>query len=253
MPVDVVDLRSFYTAPLGHVARRFVGAAILRHWPSVKRQRLAGIGFALPYLSLYTGQSERSLAFMPATQGVVNWPLTGLSASALVEPTMLPLSDSSLDRIILVHGLEVSDEPDALMEEIWRVLSPGGRLIVVAPNRRGLWARMDTTPFGYGQPYSRSQIEQLMRRTLFTPEGWAEALYVPPFQRRWLITSAAAWEGTASRLGLPFAGVHVVDAIKQLHRAVPVRRVRSQFVLRPIMLPSPSSATRAGQAADSAG
>lgn len=244
MPIDVVDLRSFYTAPLGDVARRFVGAAMLKHWPDVSRLRLAGIGFALPYLSLFRDQAERTLAFMPATQGVVNWPLDGLSASALVEPTMLPLADASLDRMMLVHGLEVSMQPDALMEEIWRVLAPGGRLIAVVPNRRGLWARMDTTPFGYGEPYSRSQIEGLMRRTLFTPESWTETLYVPPFQRRWLIKSAAAWEGTASRLGLPFAGVHVVDATKQLHRAVPVRRLRPQFVLRPLMIPSPQPMAR---------
>ena len=244
MPNDVIDLRRFYAAPLGHVSRRFVGAAMMKLWPNVARQRLAGIGFALPYLALFKDQAERSLAFMPGTQGVVNWPAAGLSASALVEPTLLPLADSSLDRVMLVHGLEVSEHPDALMEDIWRVLAPGGRLIVVVPNRRGLWARMDTTPFGYGQPYSRSQIEGLMRRTLFTPEGWAETLYVPPFQRRWLITSAAAWEGTASRLGLPFAGVHVVDATKQLHRAVPARRVRPQFVLRPLMLPSPSAMGR---------
>jgi SAM-dependent methyltransferase len=244
MPIDVVDLRSFYAAPLGHVARRFVGAAMMKLWPAVKGQRVMGIGFALPYLALFREEAERTLAFMPATQGVVNWPATGLSASALVEPTLLPLSDASLDRVMIVHGLEVSEHPDELMEEVWRVLAPGGRVIVVAPNRRGLWARMDTTPFGYGQPYSRSQIEALMRRTLFTPERWSEALYVPPFQRRGLIRSGPAWESFGARLGLPFAGVHVVDATKQLHRAVPARRLRHQFALRPLLLPQPAASAR---------
>lgn len=244
MPIDVVDLRSFYSSPLGQVAKRFVGQAIRRLWPDVRQQRLVGIGFALPYLAPMGEQAERTLAFMPATQGVVNWPSTGLSASALVEPTLLPLPDSCVDRIMVVHGLEVSEHPDDLLAEAWRVLAPGGRLIVVAPNRRGLWARMDTTPFGYGQPYSRSQIEGLMRRTLFSPEGWAEALYVPPFQKRWLIRSAAAWERLGSRFGLPFAGVHVVDATKQLHRPVPVRRLRAQFGLEPLLVPSASPAPR---------
>jgi SAM-dependent methyltransferase len=244
MAIDVVDLRSFYTAPLGHVARRYVGSAVAKFWPSVSGLRIAGIGFALPYLSLMREESERCMALMPARQGVVNWPSSGESASALVDPTMLPLPDLSLDRILLIHGLEVSDDPDALMEEAWRVLAPGGRLIVVAPNRRGLWARMDTTPFGHGHPYSRSQIERLMRNTLFTPEGWAEALYVPPFQKRGLIRSAALWETAGAKLGLPFAGVHVVDATKQLHRAVPVRRLRERFALRPLLIPSPEPSSR---------
>jgi SAM-dependent methyltransferase len=240
MAIDVVDLRSFYAAPLGHVARRFVGAAISRLWPSVAGLRVAGLGFALPYLALMREEAERCMALMPARQGVVNWPSSGESASSLVEPTMLPLPDLSLDRVLLIHGLEVSEDPEALLEEVWRVLAPGGRLIVVAPNRRGLWARMDTTPFGHGHPYSRSQIERLMRSTLFTPEGWAEALYVPPFQKRGLIRSAALWEAAGARLGLPFAGVHVVDATKQLHRAVPVRRMRERFALRPLLIPAPA-------------
>ncbi len=246
MAIDVVDLRSFYSAPLGHVARRYVGGAIMKLWPNVSGLSVAGIGFALPYLALLRDQSERCLAFMPARQGVVNWPSSGVSASALVEPTMLPLPDLSLDRILLIHGLEMSDDPEAMMEEAWRVLAPGGRLIVVAPNRRGLWARMDTTPFGYGHPYSRSQIEGLMRRTLFTPEGWAEALYVPPFQKRGLIRSAAIWERAGAGLGLPFAGVHVVDATKQLHRLAPARRVRARFELKPLLMPAPAPTPRTG-------
>ena len=184
MALDVVDLRSFYASPLGHVARRTVGRVMLRLWPDCRRQRLLGLGFATPYLPLLGGEAERVLAFMPAAQGVVNWPSPGLSASALVEPTLLPLPTASIDRVLLVHALEETESPEDLLEEISRVLSPGGRLIVVVPNRRGLWARMDTTPFGHGRPFSRSQIEALMRRAMFSPEHWAEALYVPPLRRR---------------------------------------------------------------------
>ena len=88
---------------------------------------------------------------------------------------------------LLVHALETVESPSELLHEIWRILTPGGRIIMVAPNRRGLWARMDTTPFGYGQPYSRSQLKSLMRQTWFSPEGWAETLYVPPLRNRLLL------------------------------------------------------------------
>ncbi len=244
MALDVVDLRAFYASPLGHVARRAVGNVMLRLWPDCRRQRLLGLGFATPYLPVVGGEAERMLAFMPAAQGVVNWPSQGLSASALVEPTLLPLPTASIDRVLMVHALEETESPEDLLEEISRVLSPGGRLIVVAPNRRGLWARMDTTPFGHGRPFSRSQLEALMRRAMFSPENWAEALYVPPLRRALFMRSAMAWEKIGAGLSLPFAGVHVIDATKQFYRRAPLRATRRSFAFRPVLLPQPTPSPR---------
>jgi SAM-dependent methyltransferase len=137
----------------------------------------------------------------------------------------------------------MSQEADALLREVWRVLASGGRLLAVVPNRRGLWARMDTTPFGHGRPYSRSQIVQLLRETWFTPTGWSEALYVPPIGRGWFLRSAAIWERTGSTISAPFPGVHIVEASKQVYRAVPARRERRRLVvvpaLKPALAPSP--------------
>jgi hypothetical protein len=113
----------------------------------------------------------------------------------------------------------------------------------VVPNRRGLWARMDTTPFGHGRPYSRSQINQLLRETWFTPTGWSEALYVPPIARGWFLRTAVAWERTGATLSAPFAGVHLVEATKQVYRAIPARREKRQLVpaLEPALAPSPGA------------
>lgn len=244
MALDVVDLRAFYASPLGHVARQAVGRVVLRLWPHCQRQRLLGLGFATPYLPLIGGEAERVIAFMPAAQGVLNWPSQGLSASALVEPTLLPLPTASVDRVLIVHALEETESPEDLLEEASRVLNPGGRLIVIAPNRRGLWARMDTTPFGHGRPFSRTQLESLMRRAMLSPESWAEALYVPPLRRRLLLRSAGAWEKIGAGLSLPFAGVHVVDATKQFYRQAPLRATRRSFAFRPVLLPQPTPSRR---------
>lgn len=244
MALDVVDLRAFYASPLGHVARRFVGGVMLRFWPDCERQRVLGLGFSSPYLSVLGVGAERVLAFMPAAQGVVHWPADGPSASALVEPTLLPLPTASIDRVVLVHALEETESPDDLLEEVSRVLSPGGRMLLVVPNRRGLWARMDGTPFGHGRPFSRTQLESLMRAAEFSPENWAEALYVPPLRRRLFMRSAPAWERIGSGLSLPFAGVHVIDATKQFYRRVPLRATRRSFAFRPILLPQPTPAPR---------
>ena len=168
--MDVVDLRNFYAQRLGTVARRFVGRGIRSRWSDTSTLRVLGIGYATPYLGLFREEAERCLAMMPAPQGVVRWPSTRPALAALVEEAELPLTGSAVDRVLLVHALEMSADPAELLREVWRVLAPGGRLLAVVPNRRGLWARIDTTPFGHGRPYSRSQITQLAARNLVHPD-----------------------------------------------------------------------------------
>ena len=242
--MDVIDLRNFYSQKLGVVARRFVGGGIRARWQDTRALSVLGIGYATPYLGLFREEAERCLAVMPATQGVVRWPSTRPALTALVEEDELPLTDSAVDRVLLVHALEMSPDPVELLRETWRVLAAGGRLLAVVPNRRGLWARIDTTPFGQGRPYSRSQITQLLRDTWFTPTGWGEALYVPPVGRGWFLRSAVAWERTGATLSAPFAGVHIVEATKQVYRAIPARGEKRRLVpsLQPVLAPSPGAA-----------
>src|SRR5215472_12650115 len=244
MSIDVIDLRDFYSQRLGFVARQLINRGIRQRWPNAHGLRVLGIGYPTPYLGLFREEAERCLAFMPAAQGVVKWPSAKPTLAALVDEAELPLSDSSVDRVLLVHALEMSHDAAGVLREVWRVLAAGGRLMAVVPNRRGLWARMDTTPFGHGRPYSRSQITALLRETWFTPTAWGEALYVPPISRGWFLRSAVAWERAGATISAPFAGVHIVEATKQVYRAIPARRERRQLVpglapvLEPVLTPS---------------
>jgi SAM-dependent methyltransferase len=172
---------------------------------------------------------------------VVKWPSARPTLTTLVEELDLPLADAAVDRLLLVHALEMSQDATALLREIWRVMASGGQLLAVVPNRRGVWARMDNNPFGHGRPYSRSQITSLMRDTWFTPVEWSEALYVPPIGRNWFLRSAGAWEKIGAVLPGPFAGVYIVEATKQVYRALPARPKRRQLVpqLPPVLAPSP--------------
>lgn len=238
MALDVVDLRGFYASPLGGVSRRLLGRAIGARWPQTQGLAILGLGYALPYLAGLREGAGRTLAFMPAAQGVVHWPDSGLSASALVDVQELPLRDSSIDRVLVVHALEVAENPRGLLDELWRVLAPGGRIIAIVPSRRGMWARLDVTPFGQGQPFSRRQLTALLREALFTPVHWGEALYVPPLQKKMFLRSAMAWEQVGAALSIPFAGVHVIEATKQVYRPVASRRAaRARLVLAPALLP----------------
>ena len=63
-----------------------------------------------------------------------------------------PLATGVADKIVCLHGLETSEDPAAVLEECARVLGPGGKALFIVPNRSGLWARRDATPFGFGRP-----------------------------------------------------------------------------------------------------
>ena len=216
MLFDVEALRDFYSTPLGQVVRRLIAQHIRARWRHLPRGTMMGMGFPTPYLGSFRGEVARLGALMPASQGALVWPPAGDVVSVLVENEQLPLPDSCVDRLLGVHCLETADRARPLMREMWRVLSPEGRLLLVVPNRRGVWARIDTTPFGQGQPYSRSQLERLLSDALFTPIGWSTALFLPPIDRRILLRSANAFEKLGGSISLAFSGVIIVEATKEM-------------------------------------
>jgi len=242
MSIDVIDLRDFYSQRLGIVARQLINRGIRERWPSAAGQRVLGVGYPTPYLGLFREDAERCVAFMPAAQGVLKWPTGRPALAALVDEFDMPLEEAAVDRVLLVHALEMSDDPEALLREVWRVLAPSGRMMAVIPNRRGVWTRTDKTPFGHGRPYSRSQITQLLRQTWFTPTAWGEALFVPPVSGSWFLRSALAWERIGAAVSLPVAGVHIVEATKQVYRAIPAKRERVRLIpaLKPVLVPTPT-------------
>jgi len=212
---DVLELARFYQGPIGQVARRMIRRRIRYLWPRVTGEVVVGLGYAAPYLRPFREEAQRVLALMPAGQGVIGWPPEGPNQSALVDETELPLPDLSVDRVLLVHGLEGTEHVRQMMREIWRVLVGGGRVLAVVPNRRGLWAAAEWTPFGHGHPYSTSQLRALMADSLFVPDRTEHALFVPPVRSRFALAWAPAWEELGRRWFRVCSGVTLVEATKQ--------------------------------------
>ena len=192
MSSDVVDLRDFYRTGLGQIARRMIRGAIRQVWPDLRGMRLLGIGYTTPFLPAMSAETERTVALMPAALGVLGWSPEGRNLVTLADEGELPFADYSIDRVMLVHALETTDQAGPMLKEIWRVLAGGGRLLVIAPNRRGIWARLDRTPFGSGRPYTMSQLSRLLRDEQFTPVGTGTALFIPPARKRMILRSAAS-------------------------------------------------------------
>jgi SAM-dependent methyltransferase len=223
MWTDVVDLRDFYQTSQGQMARRIIRHRIRDLWPDVSGLRVMGLGFATPFLRPFLNEAERVAAVMPASQGVLPWPSEGPGLTALADEVDLPLPDQAMDRILLVHALEATEQVRAMMREIWRVLADGGRLLVVVPNRRGIWARLERTPFGNGRPYTAGQLNRLLRDNLFTPVAQSSALFLPPTGSRMLLRSAPAVEELGRRWFDSFSGVILVEATKQIYAGTALR------------------------------
>jgi len=249
---DVNDLIAFYATPLGVVVRRALTRRLRARWGGCAELAVMGLGYGAPFLASFCSEAQRTICLMPARQGVAAWPSAENNAAALVEAEMTPLPDNCIDRALVVHGLELSEDPALVLEEVWRTLAPSGRAVIIVPSRRGLWARADGTPFGYGQPFSRGQLNHLLRGASFTPVFWGEALYAPPINRRFFANTALAIESIGAAIGWPFAGVHFVEAMKQVYRPVAVRSATRRRVIafKPTLAPT---ARRAPIGGDSAG
>ncbi|MDP3960762.1 MAG: hypothetical protein Q8Q26_12020 [Pseudorhodobacter sp.] len=238
MHIDVLDLRNFYyRTQLGRAAQRAVRDKVLSLWPAaasdIGGRTVVGYGFAVPLLRPYLEHARRVIALMPGEQGVMPWPPGLPNVSALCDEARWPLETGMVDRLIVLHGLETSDQPSALMAEAWRVLGPGGRALFIVPNRAGLWAPRDNTPFGCGRPYTLRQLDALARGAGFVPESHAAALYIPPSSRRFWLRSAPMWERMGQRVsGLLAAGVVMLEVSKQLH--APRRTGLGEAVRRPL-------------------
>lgn len=213
----IYDLKNFYASRAGRLVRRILSGHIRMFWPDIKGLRIVGMGYPVPYFPVMDDEAERVVALMPAQGGVHPWPEGQPNRVCLYDDGAIPLETESVDRIIVIHGFEMSEHPDEFLAEIWRVLKSNGRLLLVVPNRMGFWARADWTPFGAGRPFSMSQINNHLQHNLFVRERIERALYMPPFRSFWLLRFAYTLESFGKFVFPGLAGLHIVEASKQIY------------------------------------
>ncbi len=217
MRFDIDRLQTFYASPMGHMAREMMARRVAALWPSASGLDVLGIGHTEALLEPYRSSARRVISAAPSDQGAERWPDGARSLTTLVEDERLPFPDAMFDRIIVCHALEEAESPHRLLREIWRVAAPEARILIIVAHRRGLWARTESTPFGHGRPYTRSQLNRLLEDAMLAPQASARALYAPPIG--WgIITSAGdAWEKIGRFAWSGFGGVLMVEALKRLY------------------------------------
>lgn len=238
----IEELRAFYGEPAGILTRRLIARRLHEAWGEANGCDVLGLGYAAPWLDAFVG-ARRTIAAMPAGQGAEVWPAASARNRALlVQDTRLPFAAGAFDRILLVHALEEADDARGLMLEAVRALAPAGRIILIAAARGGLWARAESTPFGHGRPFTRRQLERLVREAGLEPLAWSATLFAPPWPP--LFPLAEGWDSLARRIAPGSAGVMLLEAGRRAY--APIRpglaeqAVAALGDLAPQPVPSPS-------------
>ena len=244
---DINEFHQFYNSALGKIAQLHISYNLVSLWPEIQHEYIVGLGYVTPYLPLFAYSSTLKntmvendfFSFMPVTQGAIYWPENKPNLSTLVDETRLPLKDNYIHRVLVTHMVEHTSQDQLMMKEIWRVLIPGGRVIMILPNRSGLWACIENNPFSQGKPYSQAQIYRLLGQSSFVPLHVKQALFFPPHCSPFLFKCSAIYERFA-RTYLPlFGGVWIVEAQKQLYGTI-TQKTNSRTL--ELALPVPSVA-----------
>ncbi len=239
MEPEADAIAAFYAGRAGQMAHRAIAGRLRAFWPRLGGYRLLGFGYTSPWLGQFG--AERAIAAATAAMGAPYWPE---GPSLQCEEEALPFADALFDRVLIVHGLERAESLRPLLRQLWRVMAPEGRLLLVAPNRVSLWAQLESTPFGQGRPFSRGELDRILRQAMFDPERWSNALYAPPLGTRLLARDGRGWERAGTLLFPALGGVHVVEAAKSVYGMTPLPLAD---VSTPLLSPEPTGPALSGR------
>jgi SAM-dependent methyltransferase len=251
MLLDIVNLRQFYSSRLGKKVRRRLRRAVRDVWYASGGLTIVGAGYTTDLLPLPSDAAHinsRIIALMPPTQGAIYWPVDGANHSVLADDMRPPFMPSSVHRLLMAHLFEHSAAPEELLRLWWQLLVPGGRLLLIVPNRRGLWGRFGSTPFAGSTAYSFAHLRQQLNTAGFTLREVRSALFTPPSNHPFWLHAFGLMEWLGGLLVPRMGGVLILEAEKQIYagvRATPsIVKARTQWSGVPAM-----NSTRAKQSA----
>jgi len=217
---------------MGNAVKLILNRQIKSYWHNIKDMRVVGIGYTQPYIESFLEEAERCISISPADIGVYPWPDNKKNLCLLAEETELPIETNSVDRVLLIHSLEFAELPKSNLQEIFRILKSNGRLIIITPNRRGLWSRAEWSPFGNGTPYSGEQLKFLLRDNLFVYERSCQILHALPLRWKLVIKNFHHLEFLTPYILPTMGGIHVVEASKQVYSGSAIGLTEPKVIIR---------------------
>jgi ubiquinone/menaquinone biosynthesis C-methylase UbiE len=207
----------WYATPLGQLVDRLEKEAIFALLPQVEGRRVLDVGCGTGNISLPLAHRGAQVVGLDASVPMlarardkagrqdlsITW-VTGVAGQ-------LPFDDESFDGVVCILALDfMADRPKAVQEMV-RVLRPGGFLTVAVLNRFSLWTLKRVIRAWFRPSLWRevtfSTSRELWRLLLSHPEIGAiqgrQAVYFPPWKNPHLMRYFPYLENLGKKLHLP--------------------------------------------------
>ena len=200
------------------------------------------------YYSLQLGCTSLAGQLQKACRVKHQFTLDAVPEAAQIQasPAMLPIASDSVDLVILMHHLSNSSEPHAVLREVFRILIPEGKLVIVDFNpvslwglRHGLQSWLEHVPFK-GHFYTAKRIDDWMQLLGFDQHQHYRVGYQPPIQKPGLLRHLS-WLEKGMRRWLPLFGtLNLMVYSKSISPMTPVRHRWVTRKLLPAKIARPS-------------
>lgn len=235
--LNALHLKQFYASDLGMQVSHYLRRSMHGFWHNNPDDALLALGYPI-LLWDENDAPAKIVVVMPAEQGAQAW----AGKTIVAHDGELPIPANSINRVVLIHSLEFSSDVGQLMSEVYRVLTPNGRVLLVTPNRAGLWSRTSKSPFGYGRPFSINQIKSLLEESELTFRRRKTAMFIPPVHLPLLLKAMPVMEFLGQFFVPMCGGIHIVEAEKQVHATImqPIKTKSRRPVRAPITAAVPT-------------
>lgn len=133
------------------------------------------------------------------------------------DASALPFADNCFDRVFSITAMEFFEKPQPCLHEMYRILRPGGHMIVATLNSLCLWAVQrrikswfSQTIFSHAKFHSIFDMQRMLKPYRIT--SWRGGIFIPPFAPEWLINNCGKVERIGETL-MPHLGAFIVARI----------------------------------------